>query len=65
MTIGGQVRKYRNLKGWSLDELGSRSKLAKSTLSDIENNKAMPSIKSLKRIAEALGIDVDYLFKEE
>lgn len=65
MTIGSQVRKYRNLKRWSLRELGKRSGLAVSTLSDVENDKAMPSIKALTRVAEALGIDLDYLFKEE
>jgi len=65
LSIGSQVRKYRNLKGWSLGELGERANLAKSTLSDIENDKAMPSIKALRRVAEALGIDLDYLFKQE
>jgi len=39
--------------------------LAISTLSDIENDKAAPSIKALRRVAEALGVDIDYLFKQE
>jgi len=65
MTVGHQVRKYRNLKGWNLRELGKRSGLAISTLSDIENDKAAPSIKALRRVAEALGVDIDYLFKQE
>lgn len=65
LSIGSQVRKYRNKKGWSLDELGKNAKLAKSTLSDIENDKAMPSIKALTRVSEALGIDIDQLFKQE
>jgi len=34
-------------------------------LSDIENDKAAPSIKALRRVAEALGVDIDYLFKQE
>ena len=65
MSIGSQVRKYRNEKGWSLDELGKNAKLAKSTLSDIENDKAMPSIKALRRVSEALGIDLEILLKQE
>jgi len=59
-----QVRKYRSLKGWTLKELGFRSGLAISTLSDIELGKT-ESIKALRKVAEALGIDLDYLFKQE
>lgn len=65
MSIGSQVRKYRNLRELSLRELGEQAGLAVSTLSDIENDKAMPSIKALKRVAEALGTDVDNFFKQE
>lgn len=64
MSIGGQIRSYRNLKGWSLEELGKRAGLAKSTLSEIENEKHLPSIRGLERIASALGVDMDYLLKK-
>jgi len=64
MTIGSQVRKYRNLKGWTLRELGERSGLSISTLSDIELGKT-EGIKALRKVAEALGVDVDYLFQQE
>lgn len=64
MTIGEQVRKYRNLKNWKLKELSERSGLAISTLSDIELGKT-ESIKALRKVAEALGIDIDYLFKKD
>jgi len=59
-----QVRKYRSLKGWKLRELGERSGLAVSTLSDIELGKN-ESTKALRKVAEALGIDLDYLFKKD
>lgn len=65
MTIGSQVRKYRILKGWNLRELGEKAGLAASTLSDIENDKAMPSIKRLRNIAEALGVSLEELLKQE
>lgn len=65
MTIGSQVRKYRNMKGLSLRELGKQAGLAVSTLSDIENDKAMPSIKALRRVAEALGVDLEELLRQE
>jgi len=63
LTIGSQVRKYRNKKAWTLSELGERAKLKGNTLSDIENDKCDPSIKSLRRVAEALEIEVACLFQ--
>lgn len=65
MTVGKQVRKYRDLKGWTLRELGQRAVLGISTLSEIENGKASGSVKALTKIAGALGVDLDYLFKQE
>ena len=65
MTIGQQIRKYRKLKRWSLAELGEKAELAISTLSDAERGETALSVKSLERVAEALGIDIDYLFKKE
>jgi len=64
LTIGSQVRKYRNLKGWTLRELGERSGLAISTLSDTELDKTS-SVRVLVKISKALGITMDYLFNEE
>lgn len=65
MSIGRNVRKYRKIKGLTLRKLGEASTLAESTISDIENDKSMPSIKALTRIAKALGVDLDYLLKED
>ncbi len=64
MTVGSQVRKYRNLKGWTLRELGEKSGLAISTLSDTELDKTS-SVRVLVKISKALGITIDYLFNEE
>jgi len=64
LTVGSQVRKYRNLKGWTLRELGEKSGLAISTLSDTELDKTS-SVRVLVKISKALGITIDYLFNEE
>jgi len=55
MTVGQQIRKYRYKRGWSLAQLGEKVELAPSTLSDAERDKSALSIKSLGKIAEALG----------
>lgn len=65
MTVGSQIRRCRNMKNWTLSQLGERAKLRESTLSEIENGKHGPSMKSLKRVAEALEVEVGYLFQAE
>lgn len=65
MKVGEQVRKYRKLKHLTLGELGEKTSLAPSTISDAENGKSQFSVKSLVRIADALGVDLHYLFKKE
>lgn len=64
MPIGKNVRKYRELKGWTLRELARRSGVAPSTISDIENERWVPTIRILSKLAKALGISEDYFFKE-
>jgi transcriptional regulator with XRE-family HTH domain len=65
MPIGKNVRKYRDLKKWTLRELSKKSGVAISTISDIENERWMPTIKILTKLSVALGVSIDYFFKED
>jgi len=65
LQIGIQVRKYRKMKKWTLAELGERAGLRDTTLCEIESGRHNPSIKSLSRIADALGVDVEYLVRKD
>ncbi|GGE74716.1 helix-turn-helix domain-containing protein [Priestia taiwanensis] len=58
--IGERIRTLRKEKGLTQSQLVG-TELTKSMLSQIENGKAMPSMKSLHYIAEQLGYDVDFL----
>ncbi|MEQ9047738.1 MAG: helix-turn-helix transcriptional regulator [Sneathiellaceae bacterium] len=55
------VRVWREHRGITQDELARRVGLSKSFLSEIENGKKTGSIKTLRAIAEALGIDLTRL----
>lgn len=55
------VRVWREHRGITQDELARRVSLSKSFLSEIENGKKTGSIKTLRAIAEALGIDLTRL----
>ena len=55
------VRVWREKRGLTQDDLARRVGLSKSFLSEIENGKKTGSVKTLRGIAEALGIDLTRL----
>src|SRR5204863_9850251 len=55
-TIGGRVRQGRASRGWTLDQLAERSGVSRRMLVSIEHGSANPSIATLLRISDALGI---------
>jgi len=64
MNIGKAVKFYRNSKKLTLKELSSEIKVTASFLSDLENNKRLPSIDTLQKLAYAFGIPMYILLKE-
>jgi transcriptional regulator with XRE-family HTH domain len=56
MEIGERIRIARRGKGFSLAALARASGLSKGFLSQVESGASMPSVTSLRRIAEALDI---------
>lgn len=52
--IGERIRQRRTELGFSLRELGQRTGLTASFLSQVENSRSSPSLASLQRIATAL-----------
>lgn len=57
-AIARNVKTMRTRMGWSLDELASRSGVSKGMLVQIEQARTNPSVVTLNRIAEALGIAI-------
>jgi ribosome-binding protein aMBF1 (putative translation factor) len=51
--FGRQVRKERQARGWTLDELSRRTRLAAPYLSQIENGRRPPTLKVATRMDEA------------
>jgi transcriptional regulator with XRE-family HTH domain len=64
MSIGTHIIQARNLRNISQRELSERSGIASSYLSRIENRRLEPRPKTLRRIAEALGVPLSDLFRE-
>jgi transcriptional regulator with XRE-family HTH domain len=64
LPIGEKLRTARLKQNMSLRELAEKAEVSASLLSQIENDKANPSVRSLYSIAAALSLPVDYFFPD-
>jgi HTH-type transcriptional repressor of puuD len=53
--IGAAIRTHRTAAGLSMRELAARAGMSQPFLSNLENARAMPSVSTLYRLANALG----------
>jgi len=60
-AIGGRVRHGRGSRGWTLDQLAERSGVSRRMLVSIEQGSANPSVATLLRISDALGVGLPAL----
>ena len=63
--VGEEIRQLRLAKGLTLRDLAQRSGRSLGYLSQIERDSVQPSLATLKSIAEALGIEVNWFFPPE
>jgi len=61
MSLGERIRKRRQELKLTQEELASALRLTPQHISGIEQEKRNPSLSSLAKLAEELGITVDYL----
>lgn len=62
-VIGERVRELRRQHGWTVARLAEASGLSKGMLSKIEHALSAPSLATLARLAQALGVPVTALFR--
>jgi transcriptional regulator with XRE-family HTH domain len=64
MSIGTRIMQIRNRQNLTQRVLSERTGIATSYLSRVENRRLEPRPKTLRKIAEALGVPVAELFEE-
>jgi transcriptional regulator with XRE-family HTH domain len=64
-AVARTVRVSRAAHGWSLDTLAARSGVSKGVLVNLEQGRANPSLGTLIKIAEALGVPLTRLVQVE
>jgi transcriptional regulator with XRE-family HTH domain len=60
--IGDKVRELRQQKGYTLQDLTSKTGLSKPFLSQIENNRVIPPVGTLLRLARGLEVSMSHFF---
>ncbi|MBO5351863.1 MAG: helix-turn-helix transcriptional regulator [Lachnospiraceae bacterium] len=63
MEIGNQIKKYRAELKLSQEELADKIFVTRQTISNWENEKNYPDIKSLVMLSSLFGISLDHLVK--
>ena len=62
-VLGKRIEHLRKQKGWSQLELSLESEVNKNYICDLEKGRRNPSLEILERIAVALNITLEELFK--
>lgn len=63
MEIGKQIKKYRNEMGFSQDELAEKIFVSRQTISNWENDRNYPDVKSLVMLSSLFSVSLDILIK--
>ncbi|PEA25896.1 hypothetical protein CN984_12625 [Bacillus cereus] len=58
---GERIKKLRKSRGWGLEELAKRVNRAKTTMSEIENNKKNAGRKLIEALSAEFEVSTDYL----
>jgi transcriptional regulator with XRE-family HTH domain len=62
--IGDNVKRVRTLRALTQVELAEKAGITQSTVVLIERNKSEPHMSTIRKLAEALGVDPAELVKE-
>jgi transcriptional regulator with XRE-family HTH domain len=60
-SVGGRIRQVRADRGWTQDQLATEVGVSRSAVAQWETDRAGQVRGNLSRIADALGVSVEYL----
>lgn len=63
MNIGENIRRFREKKKMSQDDLALKLYISRQTISNWETNKTIPDVNSLVLLSDVFGVSVDELLK--
>jgi transcriptional regulator with XRE-family HTH domain len=62
MTVGARIKRLREKRGWTQQELGQKVGIRYETINRLENRPGVePRLSVARDLARALGVSLDYL----
>lgn len=65
MSLGKKLKLLRQENGWSQDEFAYRAQIDGRQVSRYENDKVVPSVEVVIKIAKAFNVCIDYLLLDD
>jgi len=63
--VGARVRSLRRERGLTIEQLAAATGLTKGFISQLERDRTSPSLSSIARICDALGVRLSHIFERE
>jgi transcriptional regulator with XRE-family HTH domain len=63
--VGARVRSLRRERGLTIEQLAAATGLTKGFISQLERDRTAPSLSSIARICDALGVRLGHIFEHE
>ncbi|MGD0724272.1 MAG: helix-turn-helix domain-containing protein [Spirochaetia bacterium] len=64
-NIGMNIKRLRKAQGMTLEKLSKLTHVTRSMISQIENNKSLPSLKTLQQLSSVLRVAIGSFFESE
>jgi len=65
VSLGKKLKQLRKEKGWSQDEFAYNAQIDGRQVSRYENERVMPSIEVVVKMAKAYNVSIDYLLLDD
>jgi transcriptional regulator with XRE-family HTH domain len=65
VSLGQKLKQLRQERGWSQDEFAFHAQIDGRQVSRYENDRVMPSVEVVIKMAKAFNVSLDYLLFEE
>jgi transcriptional regulator with XRE-family HTH domain len=63
-ALAERIKSLRRSKRWSQEQLAERASMQRSYLADLERGYRNPSVRTLLKVANAIGVPISSLFVE-
>lgn len=65
LSLVNRIREHRKRRGWTQEELGQRVGVSKQRVSQYERGERRPTVEMVYRLAEALGVSTNDVYRVE